>query len=304
MKVKIATVLSCLFSVVLSAGAISVAASSADLSGEQRPSDLPPDFKVQKFPVLGPVLTNSGGMTLYVFACDNHVDDPKETAAKEAAAGLLLSAPCSRILEHFAKRAEPGKPQCVGTCAQAYPPMLAPATATPVGDLSVVVREDGTSQWAFKGQPLYLHIHDRRPGEVTGDQSSGPWQTAMLSPDRKMGMGRTAAASAPTISIPVVGGITGQMTREGAVLADSRGRTLYAAEGTGVAAGCDGTCAQKWDPLAAPALAGPIGDWTVVQRNDKTPQWAFKGKPLYVCTEDLKPGDTNCDGGAWQAVKM
>jgi predicted lipoprotein with Yx(FWY)xxD motif len=69
---------------------------------------------------------------------------------------------------------------------------------------------------------------------------------------------------------------------------------------------CNGPCAQNWPPLAVAANAKPMGDWTVVTRDDGSKQWAYKGKPLYTFAKDKKPGDTTGDGflnNAWHAAK-
>lgn len=90
------------------------------------------------------------------------------------------------------------------------------------------------------------------------------------------------------------------------VLADAKGMTLYASDKDmkGVSM-CSGQCAMNWPPLAADADAKPMGDWTVVARDDGSKQWAYKGKPLYTFVKDMKPGDTVGNGagkGTWHAV--
>lgn len=91
------------------------------------------------------LLTNPAGMTLYVF--DN---DPAGT----------------------------GKSVCNGDCAAKWPPLAAAETDRPGGDYSVVRRDDGSLQWAYKGKPLYLWIKDQKPGDATGDGVKGVWHTA------------------------------------------------------------------------------------------------------------------------------
>ena len=49
---------------------------------------------------------------------------------------------------------------------------------------------------------------------------------------------------------------------------------------------------EEWPPLAAPADAKPMGNWTVLTREDGSKQWAYKGKPLYTFAKDSKPGET------------
>jgi len=90
--------------------------------------------------VVDGVLTDSKGMTLYVWDNDLTV---------------------------------PGKIQCVGVCILSWPPMLAGAGDKPSGDYTLMVREDGGKQWAYKGRPLYLWVNDGKPGDRTGDGFRG-----------------------------------------------------------------------------------------------------------------------------------
>jgi predicted lipoprotein with Yx(FWY)xxD motif len=47
------------------------------------------------------------------------------------------------------------------------------------------------------------------------------------------------------------------------------------------------------------------GDYSVVTRDDGSKQWALKGKPLYYCVKDQKPGDNTGDGvnSVWHTAK-
>jgi predicted lipoprotein with Yx(FWY)xxD motif len=67
---------------------------------------------------------------------------------------------------------------------------------------------------------------------------------------------------------------------------------------------CNGECAKKWPPVIASSKARPIGDWTLIRRADSSRQWAYKGRPLYVFSQD-QPGQSKGDGvgGAWHIVK-
>ncbi len=98
-----------------------------------------------------------------------------------------------------------------------------------------------------------------------------------------------------------------QKTAIGQVFADSKGMTLYTFDRDTVPgkSACNGPCAQNWPPLAAKSAAKPMGDWTVVTRDDGFKQWAYKGKPLYTWVKDSKPGDTTGDGfnSVWHIAK-
>lgn len=89
------------------------------------------------------LLTNANGMTLYVFDKD---------------AG--------------------GKSMCNGTCATNWPPLMAAAGAKAEGDYSIINRDDGSMQWAYKGKPLYTWVKDQKPGDKTGDGFNNVWHVA------------------------------------------------------------------------------------------------------------------------------
>ncbi|AMK33594.1 Putative lipoprotein [Pseudomonas putida] len=41
-----------------------------------------------------------------------------------------------------------------------------------------MTRDDGSSQWAYKGKPLYTFIKDKKAGETTGDGMKDVWHVA------------------------------------------------------------------------------------------------------------------------------
>jgi predicted lipoprotein with Yx(FWY)xxD motif len=91
------------------------------------------------------VMTNAAGMTLYTFDRDE---------------------------------AGSGKSVCNGPCAQNWPPLMAAADAKASGDWTIVTRDDGSKQWAYKGKPLYLWAKDQKPGDKTGDGFNNAWRVA------------------------------------------------------------------------------------------------------------------------------
>ena len=89
---------------------------------------------------------------------------------------------------------------------------------------------------------------------------------------------------------------TGESAK-GKVLTDSKGMTLYTFDkDSGGKSACNGPCATNWPPMVASADAKPMGDYTIVTRDDGGKQWAYKGKPLYIFAKDTKPGDVTGDG--------
>lgn len=71
-----------------------------------------------------------------------------------------------------------GKSSCNGPCATNWPPLLAPAGASAQGEWSLVMRDDGTVQWAYQGRPLYRWAKDQKPGDRTGDGVKDVWHLA------------------------------------------------------------------------------------------------------------------------------
>ena len=91
------------------------------------------------------LLTGSNGMTLYTF--------DKDVAGS-------------------------GKSVCNGPCANNWPPLYAADSDTASGDYSIVSRDDGKKQWAFRGKPLYYWVKDQKPGERSGDGFNNVWRVA------------------------------------------------------------------------------------------------------------------------------
>jgi predicted lipoprotein with Yx(FWY)xxD motif len=71
-----------------------------------------------------------------------------------------------------------GKSVCNGPCAANWPPLAAGTGESASGDWSVVVRDDGSRQWAYKGKPVYYWVKDTRPGDRTGDGVNNVWHLA------------------------------------------------------------------------------------------------------------------------------
>ena len=63
-----------------------------------------------------------------------------------------------------------GKSACNGPCATNWPPLMAGADAKAAGDWTVITRDDGSKQWAYKGKPLYTWVKDTKPGDNDGRQ--------------------------------------------------------------------------------------------------------------------------------------
>ena len=104
------------------------------------PSASPPAARAT---AIGPVLTDTRGMTLYTYDAD-----------------------------------PAGRSKCYGLCAIAWPPATAAAAAQLRGAFTLVRRADATQQWAYKGAPLYGFFRDAKPGDTAGDGDEGVWHVA------------------------------------------------------------------------------------------------------------------------------
>ncbi len=93
---------------------------------------------------LGPILTDSEGMTLYRFTQD-----------------------------------EPGSTACVDQCAENWPPLTAEgdpmAGEGMTGELGTLERPDGTMQVTYNDMPLYYFVQDEAAGDVAGQDVNGVW---------------------------------------------------------------------------------------------------------------------------------
>jgi predicted lipoprotein with Yx(FWY)xxD motif len=92
----------------------------------------------------GPALTDARGMSLYTFDKDSD-----------------------------------GKSACNGPCAASWPALKAEASDSAGNNYTVIARDDGSKQWAYKGKPLYTFVKDQKAGDISGDGFlNGAWHLA------------------------------------------------------------------------------------------------------------------------------
>jgi predicted lipoprotein with Yx(FWY)xxD motif len=176
----------------------------------------------------------------------------------------------------------PRLPESQKACTQVYPPFVAASDATPVGDWTIITRDNGVKQWAYKGNGLYTSNRDAAPGALSSNvisiriPHSFGWR---ISP-------------APLESPP---GIDFRLVSRGLALADSEGRPLYYDVAGGDAVR-QGEASGDWTPLLAPVAAEPglYPDWSIVNDSHGQRVWAWKGHPLYTYSRDLD--DAKNDG--------
>ena len=107
------------------------------------------------------VLTTSKGFTLYWFAPDT-----------------------------------PTKSNCNGSCAQIWPPVKGPATASGVkGKFATIKRSNGSVQATYNGHPLYTFTGDTAPKQTKGNGlnvNGGVWHEVTTSGTAKPGSGSSS----------------------------------------------------------------------------------------------------------------
>ncbi len=92
--------------------------------------------------------------------------------------GVLVDASGMTLYTFDKDPAGSGKSVCNGPCAANWPPLSAAAGAAASGDWTVIARDDGSHQWAYKGKPVYAWSKDKKPGDRTGDGFNGAWHLA------------------------------------------------------------------------------------------------------------------------------
>ncbi len=196
--------------------------------------------------------------------------------------GFYLVDANGMTLYFFAKDYD-GKSKCYGECAARWPPFyvdnINPSPGLDPNDFTVITRDDGSMQVAYKGWPLYYFVNDEEPGDVYGDGVRGVWFVAK--PDY-------------TVMVAVKEDL-------GEYLVTSDGMTLYffAMDMDGKST-CYGMCAERWPVYSPSSLVVPstlnITDFSYIIRDDGMTQLVYKGRPLYLWINDQARGDTTGHG--------
>lgn len=97
-----------------------------------------------------------------------------DTAPVHKMKGMLVDAKGMTVYTYDNDKADSGKSTCNDQCAQNWPPVMA-GDAAHKAPYSVVTRDDGGKQLAYKGKPLYTFIKDKKAGDKTGDKMKDVW---------------------------------------------------------------------------------------------------------------------------------
>jgi predicted lipoprotein with Yx(FWY)xxD motif len=106
---------------------------------------------------------------------DLNLPYPAAVALMQEPAGWTFRQNGTGLPLYFNERDSPEKSVCNSKCEQQWHPLfVADPKEKALGEWSIFVRKDGRRQWAFKGRPVYLHMHDTRT-QPTGDGEGGVW---------------------------------------------------------------------------------------------------------------------------------
>ena len=95
------------------------------------------------------------------------------------------------------------------------------------------------------------------------------------------------------------------VSQNGMLVSSDNDMTLYTFDkDTMNKSNCVGDCSKAWPALTAPDNVSTSGEFTTIQRDDGTYQWATNGKPLYFFSKDMKAGDIKGDNklDVWHIV--
>lgn len=205
-----------------------------------------------------------------------------------------------RTLLSFEKDS-PTKSRCIAECAEEFPPLLVEKNSAPFGDWTIVKHPKG-AQWAYQGKPLYTWARESVPGEVAtnvGLQDRTGFKVSEISGGGSgllppAGWSVVRFTPGATMKIPDGVDVSVLYSYHAVSLVTEDGATLYRFVGDLSQDGqacSDASCEPQWDPLYAPSLAIPTGDFSIVRRADGSRQWAFKSQPLFTYRGDKLPGD-------------
>jgi predicted lipoprotein with Yx(FWY)xxD motif len=119
----------------------------------------------------------SAAALLLLVACTTPIGSAGPGATGETPLGPVL-VDANRMTLYTRDGDLPDRPACYDLCALMWPFLEAAPGAQPHGDFTIVTRDRGSRQWAYKHKPLYGYRFDSKPGDVGGDGVDGMWRVA------------------------------------------------------------------------------------------------------------------------------
>ncbi len=201
----------------------------------------------------------------------------------------------------------PGKSACTGECTKSWIPLSPIAGAKPVPNWTIFTREDGVKQWQHYDKPLYTYVGDKDGGEILGlgddpeldkkGANAGKALTAKLPEGWHVEKSLTGGQPTAKFTAPQGFGLREITDANGLVITNPDQQVLYTYDGDvnkdGRACGTVWAKCLGFNPVEAPILAQPVGDWTIIERRDGIRQWRYKNKPLYTFEGDRIGGDVH-----------
>src|SRR5262249_5055523 len=191
---------------------------------------------------------------------------------------------------------------CSGGCLKSWPPLLAKSDGkATVGDSALkgkfgTLDGPGGKQVTYNGIPLYHYAADKKAGEVKGEGVFGVWFVATPNM-RPLENEKSAAVHVTRTSVD---------GKQQVVLTDGKGHTLYWFVGDSAKqTNCRDKCLQAWPMLAAtgsnPTSDHPLPGAFAVITVSGGKQVTYNGHPLYVFSQDQRPGNANGQnvGAVW-----
>lgn len=112
----------------------------------------------------------------YAWAADKM---PSGVQTRKADSGTVVLADAKGMTLYTSGRDMEGKSTCNGQCAMNWPALAATTDAKSMGDWTIVTRDDGSKQWAYKGKPLYTFVKDAKAGDTAGEgMGNNNWHVA------------------------------------------------------------------------------------------------------------------------------
>lgn len=115
---------------------------------------------------------------LTAVAAERSIEDaiyPGAVALGQSAEGTLGYKSFPELLPLYVFKGEPaGQSLCDRDCTAVWPIVQAQKSDQPVGEWTIVAREDGRHQWAYRGMPVYTYFEDH-PNEPKGVGKRMDW---------------------------------------------------------------------------------------------------------------------------------
>jgi predicted lipoprotein with Yx(FWY)xxD motif len=217
-----------------------------------------PDVSVGVHPILGQILVDSAGLTLYTLGRDSPGD-----------CDYAPSSDCTTT-----------------ACLNTWPVFFAGdrilGAGLDDGVFGTYERPDGTPQTTYYGWPLYYYLNDTATGMVLGQGKQGLWHAAEVNPALIVVM------RAPGTTVNYLAASNGRTLYVHTL------DTVGSGSDDPVSA-CTGKCLKDHPPLSLHTISVVSSlepaDFTLFERADgEGLQVAYKGAPLYFDKKTKKPG--------------